>query len=111
MAISIGLNVISLAFFAGVWWQSQKNLKEQYRDLKTSVADNFDSLKKSFAEKIKDWKDHFNERFETLEKKQDKHNCLIERMVVVEQSVKSSHHRADDLAQKISEIERKIDNE
>ena len=30
-----------------------------------------------------------------LEEKQDKHNSLIERMVVVEQSVKSAHHRID----------------
>lgn len=32
-----------------------------------------------------------------LEKKQDKHNCLIERMVVVEQSTKSAHHRLDEM--------------
>lgn len=32
-----------------------------------------------------------------LEEKQDKHNNLIERMVVVEQSVKSAHHRIDDI--------------
>lgn len=30
-----------------------------------------------------------------LEEKQDKHNCLIERMAVVEQSTKSAHHRLD----------------
>jgi hypothetical protein len=30
-----------------------------------------------------------------IEKKQDKHNGLIERMVVVEQSTKSAHHRLD----------------
>ena len=32
-----------------------------------------------------------------LEKKQDKHNNLIERMAIVEQSVKSAHHRIDDI--------------
>ncbi len=30
-----------------------------------------------------------------LESKQDKHNSLIERMAVVEQSTKSAHHRID----------------
>ena len=30
-----------------------------------------------------------------VEDKQDKHNCLIERMVAVEQSTKSAHHRLD----------------
>lgn len=32
-----------------------------------------------------------------LEKKQDKHNNLIERMVRVEDGVKSAHHRLDGL--------------
>lgn len=36
-------------------------------------------------------------KLNNLEKKQDKHNGLIERMVVVEQSIKSAHHRIDEL--------------
>lgn len=36
-------------------------------------------------------------RISQLEKKQDKNNSLIERMVKVEQSVKSAHHRIDEL--------------
>ncbi len=32
-----------------------------------------------------------------LERKQDKHNNLIERMAVVEQSTKSAHHRIDEM--------------
>ena len=39
----------------------------------------------------------FEEKLNTLEKKQDKHNNLIERMVRVEDSVKSAHHRLDGL--------------
>ncbi len=38
----------------------------------------------------------FDEKLTNLEKKQDKHNCLIERMVRVEQSCKSAHHRIDE---------------
>ena len=37
------------------------------------------------------------EKLTTLEKKQDKHNNLIERMVRVEDSAKSAHHRIDGL--------------
>lgn len=37
----------------------------------------------------------FEEKLVTLEKKQDKHNDLIERMVRVEDSVKSAHKRLD----------------
>ena len=37
----------------------------------------------------------FEEKLTALEKKQDKHNDLIERMVRVEDSTKSAHHRID----------------
>lgn len=36
-------------------------------------------------------------RLEQLEAKVNKHNNLIERMTAVEQSVKSTHHRIDEL--------------
>lgn len=39
----------------------------------------------------------FEEKLVTLEKKQDRHNNLIERMVRVEDSVKSAHKRLDDI--------------
>ena len=35
-------------------------------------------------------------RLEQLEKKVDKHNSLVERMVKVEESAKSAHHRLDE---------------
>lgn len=36
-------------------------------------------------------------RIEQLEKKVEKHNNLCERMIVVEQSTKSAHHRIDEI--------------
>lgn len=39
---------------------------------------------------------NFEEKLLTIEKKQDKHNNLIERMVRVEDSVKSAHKRIAD---------------
>ena len=39
----------------------------------------------------------FEEKLTSLEKKQDRHNNLIERMVRVEDSVKSAHKRIDDI--------------
>lgn len=38
-------------------------------------------------------------RIKQLENKQDKHNGLIERMVIVEQSTKSAHHRIDEIVE------------
>jgi tetrahydromethanopterin S-methyltransferase subunit G len=40
-------------------------------------------------------------RIDQLEKKVDKHNGLVERMVVVEQSSKSAHHRIDELRKEV----------
>ena len=44
-----------------------------------------------------------NYRISQLEEKVDKHNHLIERMVVVEQSTKSAHHRIDEIEKRIEE--------
>lgn len=40
-------------------------------------------------------------RIEQLEKKVAKHNSLIERMYAVESSVKSAHHRIDEIKEEI----------
>jgi tetrahydromethanopterin S-methyltransferase subunit G len=40
-------------------------------------------------------------RIDQLEKKVEKHNCLVERMVVVEQSTKSAHHRIDHMEKEV----------
>jgi len=46
---------------------------------------------------IESHKENNDKQFERLEKIQNKHNNLIERMVVVEQSSKSAHNRIDDV--------------
>lgn len=46
-----------------------------------------------------------NYRIEQLEDKVKKHNNLIERMAIVEQSAKSAHHRIDEI------IEKEMDHE
>lgn len=40
-------------------------------------------------------------RIEQLEKKVNKHNNLVERMIVVEQSAKSAHHRIDEIFEEV----------
>ena len=39
----------------------------------------------------------FEAKLDSIEEKQDKHNNLIERMVRVEDSTKSLHHRMDEM--------------
>ncbi len=40
-------------------------------------------------------------RIKELEKKVDKHNGLVERMVKVEESAKSAHHRIDEIRKEV----------
>lgn len=44
-----------------------------------------------------------NFRIEQLESKVTKHNNLVERMTIVEQSTKSAHHRIDELRHEMEE--------
>lgn len=43
----------------------------------------------------------FEEKLNELEKKQDRHNNLIERMVKVESQASSAHHRIDTIEDKL----------
>lgn len=45
-------------------------------------------------------------RLEQLEKKVEQHNNLVERMVKVEQSCASAHHRIDEIRSEIDAAER-----
>lgn len=42
-------------------------------------------------------------RIEQLEKKVEKHNNLAERMIKVEQSTSSAHHRLDEIVKKMED--------
>ena len=58
-------------------------------------------------EKIEERSKHTDEKITELAAKVEKHNNLIERMVVVEQSTKSAHHRLDDVVSQLKITERR----
>ena len=95
--VSIGINLLTLAFFAGVFFQTQKQLKEAIKKIEEGFEKKIQELKDDFADKLKDLKQNFHDKFESVEKKQDKHNNLIERMALCEASTKSAHKRIDDI--------------
>ena len=66
--------------------------------LRTLVGSYFSNSKTTadMQEQIKDLKQDIS----TLSNRVDKHNNLVERMAVVEQSTKSAHHRIDDIGGK-----------
>lgn len=89
-------NLIMLAFFCGIYVCTIKFHGKK-----------IDDLKEYFSEKINDIKNNFKEHLDRVERKQDKHNNLIERMALNEASVKSAHHRQDELCLRIGKIEEK----
>lgn len=80
--LTIVVNIATIAYFAGVLKSNQAHQEEM----------------------LKIYKQEMKENFERLERKQDKHNGLIERMTVTErdvavlqEQVKVENHRIEDL--------------
>ena len=107
LLISITVNVVAIAYFAGVHSEAQKNLEKSVDVIQKNFEDKLEELKKNFQEKIEDLKSNFQDRFNKVEEKQDKHNNLVERMALVEASSKSAHKREDELSEKVTELEEK----
>ena len=52
---------------------------------------------------------HTDEKIAELSSRVEKHNSLVERMVIVEQSTKSAHHRLDGLVTQLQVSEKRND--
>lgn len=104
-SINIAINIVAIAFMAGIYIQTIKTVKDNQEKSETDNKERISDLKKYFLEKIEDVKTHFAEHLNRVEEKQDKHNNLIERMAIVEQSVKSAHHRVDEMKDNLKKNE------
>lgn len=59
-------------------------------------------------DKVVDEQNKFtNERISELARNVEKHNNLVERMAIVEQSTKSAHHRIDNITAQLQITERR----
>lgn len=96
----------NLRFLEKTFEESKKSVVESVSEYKESITAEFEKFKADLNEKIKSNQEHTKEHIKRLEEKQDKHNNLIERMAIVEQSTKSSHHRQDDLTARVETLER-----
>lgn len=52
----------------------------------------------------------FEEKLQNLEKKQEKHNNVIERMARAEDKLDSAHHRIDDFSDQFAILNEKVDD-
>lgn len=93
LMLSILVNLIVLAFFAGVYVCTIRNHDKK-----------IDEMKEYFSEKINDVKAIFKEQLSRVEEKQDKHNNLVERtfinerdISILKEQVKVENHRIGDL--------------
>lgn len=108
LGITILSNVISIVMYSSKQTTALEVLKISFEDFKKGMEKNFEDFKAEMKEKIRESRHHTDEHIKRLEEKQDKHNSVIERMAIVEQSVKSAHHRNDDVIIRLQNLERKI---
>ena len=85
--ITIIVNAILVSFFLGTFNATLESLKKE------------------------EYKEESKEGLKRLEGKQDRHNNLIERVAIVEQSSKSAHHRQDEISERLTDIERRLHEE
>lgn len=84
--VTVLINIVAITKFATTQKVSLDAMKESFKEFKESIN-----------KQIEKNQTHTEAHIKRLEEKQDKHNNLIERMAIVEQSTKSAHHRIDDL--------------
>ena len=115
MNITSELNILTIVFFAGVYFSTIKNHSKQIDELKKDFKENIEHIKKDFEENIVHIRKDFEEKFEDLkmsvgehflrvEKKQDIHNQVIERTYNLERNfsiqneqIKVANHRIKDI--------------
>ena len=88
---------VTLASVQSSFTEFKENMHESIKDLKSNVETSIKELKEDVNERINSNQTATATHLAKLEEKQDKHNNLIERMVIVEQSSKSAHKRIDEL--------------
>jgi len=104
LTLSIIINAVAIAFFAGNLSANQKFMKETIEGLQKNFDEKFKELKESFNKKVEENQQHTTDSISRLETKQDKHNCLIERTYKLEgnietmcEQIKVANHRIEDL--------------
>lgn len=75
LIISVIIQLVSVGIFIGVFKTTIAFMQEQIADIKHNLKEDKQELKAEMA----------------------KYNNVLERMIINEQSVKSAHHRIDDL--------------
>ena len=84
--LTIATNLCAIAYFAGVLHTTQTHHKSVIEDIKEQFAKSIEDLKSQLTEDIGD-----------LKKRQDKHNDIITRTFVLEEQMRVSNHRIEDL--------------
>lgn len=81
--ITVLVNIAAIAYFAGSLNTNQAHQKEMIQELKNE----------------------FSKQFESLEKKQDKHNSVIERQYCVEGAIKVLEEKVEVANHRIADLE------
>ena len=104
MNMDVSFNVLTVVFFAGVYWHTLRNHDKQIDEIKQNFNTTVEKIENSFNDKFRDFKNIVDEHFKRVEKKQDFHNKVIERTYILErrtdvqeEQIKVANHRIEDL--------------
>ena len=97
LAVMVIGNIVTITIFIVRQTYGLKALKTSFTDFKQNILETIKEFKFDINTLIEKNQTHTENHIKRLEEKQDKHNSVIERMAIVEQSLKSAHHRIDDM--------------
>lgn len=117
-ALTLIIQIVILAFFAGIYVATIKSMGKQINDITDGLYNHQKKMDETLRADRKDIKETLRvdkqELKETLradkqELKEEmrKYNNMLERMIIVEQSTKSAHKREDEMNIRVSKLEQK----
>lgn len=105
LLVTVVVNIVAIAFFAGKLTATQAFLSSAINNIKENFNEKIKELRDDVEQKIDSNNQHTTKNIERLEKKQDKYNNVLERTAICEQSVSSAHHRLDEVRDRLTKFE------
>lgn len=82
LIISLVIQLVSIGIFIGVFKATVAFMQQQIEDIKITLKEDKQELKDEMR----------------------RYNSVLERMIIVEQSTKSAHHRIDDILKETKDV-------
>jgi uncharacterized membrane protein YgaE (UPF0421/DUF939 family) len=103
--VTIVVNIVLIAYFAGQLKASQSNQEKMIEIMQKSFKEQIKSVQENHEKTVQTLRTEIREHFDRLERKQDKHNCVIERQYRLEGNVELLEEKIDVANHRITDLE------